>query len=78
MRIINSNLDQEITNFKELVTLEFKGIRILILFKGVKDSINMVESRTPLKWYSQGLHKFSRVKDSINGVESKTPSMEES
>ena len=40
-------------NPKELVMLEFEGIRIPTLFKitlGVKDSINLVESRTPLMW----------------------------
>ena len=37
--------------------LEFERIRIPTLFKGVKDSINLVELRTLLK--------YSRVKDSI-------------
>ena len=42
-------------NSKELVILEFERIRILILFKGVEDSISRikdfidgVESRTPI------------------------------
>ena len=55
-------------NPKELVMLEFERIRIPALFKitlGVKDSINLVESRTPLK--------CDRVKGSIDVVESRTP-----
>ena len=41
--------------------LEFEGIRIITL--GVKDSIDVVESMTPLK--------FSRVNDFIKMIESK-------
>ena len=53
---------------KKLVMLEFEGIRIPTLFKiilGIKNSISLLESRTPLK--------HGKIKDSINWVESRTP-----
>ena len=73
--IRNSIFYQEIRNPKELVMLEFEGIRIPTLFKiilVVKDSIEayyfkLVELRIPT------CLRFDRVKNSINLVESRTP-----